>query len=373
MLAMIGCGSSYSSGSGSGHAQNFTMLVADSYNNRVVIFESPFNAEESATTVLGQPDFTASAQATTASGLAGPIKAVTDGQGNIWVSDVRNNRVLRYGPPFTNGMAANLTLGQMDFTTGGNSTSMSGLALPHGLVFDKRGNLWVADSYNARVLEFSPPFTTGMAASLVLGQSPFITGVCSGNTSASSLCWPTDLTFDADGNLWIADYENRVLEFKPPFVTEQSASIVLGQKDFTSRVQGAGAVGLSIPSCVAFDKDGNLWLSDSGNWRVLEFSTPFSNGQAANVVLGYPDFSATINNILQSSLSTPLGLILDDAGNLFVVDSGDSRVLVFSPPFTNGMNATGVIGQPNLTTVGATTSPPTASGLANPFGISLSY
>jgi sugar lactone lactonase YvrE len=270
-------------------------------------------------------------------------------------------------------MAANLELGQMNITTGGNSTSSSGLALPHGLVFDKNGNLWVADSYNARVLEFSPPFTSGMAASLALGQPPFITGVCSGNTSASTLCWPTNLTFDADGNLWIADYENRVLEFKPPFVTGQSASIVLGQKDFASRVQGAGAAGLSIPSGVAFDKAGNLWLSDSGNWRVLEFSAPFSNGQAASLVLGYPDFTATVNNNLQSSLSTPLGLAFDDAGNLFVVDSGDSRVLVFAPPFSNGMNATGVIGQPNLTTVGATTSPPTASGLANPFGISFSY
>jgi sugar lactone lactonase YvrE len=178
LVTLIGCGSG--SSSGSGLTQSSTLLIADSYNNRVVIFDSSFSAAESATNVLGQADFTASVQATTASGLAGPIKAVTDGQGNIWVSDVRNNRVLRYGPPFTNGMAANLELGQMNFTTGGNSTSMSGLALPHGLVFDKNGNLWVADSYNARVLEFSPPFTSGMAASLALGQPPFITGVCSG-------------------------------------------------------------------------------------------------------------------------------------------------------------------------------------------------
>jgi sugar lactone lactonase YvrE len=376
LLAMIGCGSSSSSSSdsGSGQTKDSKLLVADFYNNRVVIFDSPFSAEESATTVLGQADFMASIQATTASGLAGPLSAVMDAQGNIWVSDVRNNRVLRYGSPFTNGMAADLVLGQMSFTTGEMSTSMSGLSLPHGLVFDKNGNLWVADSYNARVLEFSPPFTNAMSASLALGQPPFISGVCSGTPSASSLCFPTGLTFDADGDLWVTDYdENRVLEFKPPFVTGQSASVVLGQQDFTSRIQGAGAAGISLPFSAGFDKSGNLWITDSDNWRVLEFTAPFSNGQAANLVLGYPDFTSTVNKNLQSSMSTPLGLTFDQSGNLFVVDSGDSRVLIFVPPFSNGMNATGVIGQPNLTTVGATTSPPTASGLANPAGISLSH
>jgi hypothetical protein len=47
--------------------------------------------------------------------------------------------------------------------------------------------------------------------------------------------------------------------------------------------------------------------------------------------------------------------------------------LVFAPPFSDGMNATGVIGQPNLTTVGATTTPPTAKGLANPIGVSIAH
>jgi sugar lactone lactonase YvrE len=371
LVALVGCGSGASSVGGS--TQSPTLLIADFYNNRVVSFDSPFGAGESATTVLGQADFMTSVQATTASGLAGPLNAVTDAQGDIWVSDVRNNRVLRYVPPLKNGMTADLVLGQMNFTAAGESTSLSGLSLPDGLVFDKSGNLWVADSYNARVLEFSPPFSSGMAASLALGQPPFTTGVCLA-TSASTLCFPTGLTFDTDGDLWITDNgENRVLEFKPPFATGQSASIVLGQQDFASSIQGAGTSGLGTPFGAAFDKAGNLWVSDSGNWRVLEFKAPFSNGQAASLVLGYPDFTSTVNNNFQSNMSTPRGLAFDDAGNLFVTDNGGSRVMIFNPPFSNGMNASGVIGQPNLTTVGATTSPPTASGLANPIGISLSY
>jgi sugar lactone lactonase YvrE len=369
LLAMIGCGSGNISGSA--QTQHSTLSIVDSYNNRILIFDSPFSAGESATTVLGQADFSASIQATTASGLAVPLNAVTDAQGDIWVSDVQNNRVLRYSPPFTNGVAANLVLGQMNFTTGGKSTSMSGLSLPHGLVFDKNGNLWVADSYNDRVLQFSPPFSSGMASNLVLGQTDLNFNCIA---TVSRLCFPTDLAFDAKGDLWVTDYDNnRVVEYEPPFTTGESAATVLGQQDFVSKTQGVGATGLSLPFSVTFDKAGNLWLTDSDNWRVLEFNAPFSNGQPASLVLGYPDLSSNVNNNIESSLSTPLGLTFDEAGNLFVVDSGDSRVLIFMPPFSNGMSATGVVGQPNLTTVGATTTPPTASGLANPVGVSITY
>lgn len=366
--ALAGCGSGISSGGVL--TQPHTLTVVDSSNNRVLIFDSPFSGGESATTVLGQAGFTTSASATTASGLMVPVSTAMDAQGNIWVSDVGNNRVLRYATPFTDGEAANLVLGQANFTTGDKAISLSGMSLPHDLAFDKNGNLWVADSYNSRILEFAPPFSSGMAAILALGQPGFTNGACNGNVSAASLCFPTGVTFDADGDLWVADNnENRVVEFKPPFVNGESASIEIGQQDFASRVQGTGAGGLSIPFSAAFDKTGNLWVTDSGNWRVLEFSAPFFNGQAASFVLGYPNFTTTVNNNLQSNMTNPWALAFDDAGDLFVADVGGSRILLFTPPFSNGMSANGVIGQPNLTTVGATTSPSTASGLANPIGL----
>jgi len=182
------------------------------------------------------------------------------------------------------------------------------------------------------------------------------------------------LRFDSDGNLWIVDPdENRVLEFKPPFVSGQSASIVIGQSEFTSAAQGAGATGFDYPWSLAFDKLGNLWVSDIADWRILEFAPPFSNGESASVVLGFPTLTATANTNLETDMTSPSGLAFDNNGSLFVVDTGGSRVLIFAPPFSNGMSASGAIGQPSLTTVGATAVPPSASGLANPVGETFVY
>ena len=375
MLAMVagilaanlsGCGSVLT-GVPPGPAAIATLLVADSTTNRVLIFDAPFSSGQSASVVLGQADFGGTLSATTASGLSIPVNVAENAQGDLWVSDARNNRIMRYSPPLKNGMAANLVLGQSNFTSSSQTTSPGGLSLPHGLAFDGKGDLWVADSYNSRVLEFIPPFSSGMNASLVLGQTDFTGSLC--NSGEAGLCFPANLTFDAGGNLWVADADNnRIMEYKPPFVTAEAASLVLGQPIFTSTSQAFGDTGLYLPGQISFDATGNLWVSDQGNWRVLEFTTPFSNGEPAALVLGFPDFTSRVNTNSQSNMTNPVGTAFDGAGNLFVADSGGHRILIFAPPFSNGMNATKVIGAPGF---GAILGGAPAAALSNPWGISI--
>jgi hypothetical protein len=114
---------------------------------------------------------------------------------------------------------------------------------------------------------------------------------------ALHLCYPSDLVFDNSGNLWVVDNNNnRVIEYAPPFTAGQSASLELGQPDFNSKSLGSGAAGLNYPWGIAIDGAGHVWVSDGLNWRVLRFSPPFSNGQAADLVLGYPNFTTIVNN-----------------------------------------------------------------------------
>jgi sugar lactone lactonase YvrE len=321
-----------------------------------------FTNGQNASTVIGQSDFTTGTPTTTQSGLHSPFGLTIDPSGNLWVVDGFNNRVLEFVPPFTTGMAANLVIGQSDFTTDTATTTQSGLWWPYGLAFDASGNLWVADMDNARVLEFVPPFTTGMAASLVIGQSSFTTR--DRVTTQSGFRNPFGLACDASGNLWVADGgNNRVLEFIAPFSDGMAASLVIGQSDFTTRTIATTQNGLWAPYYLAFDASGNLWVADGLNNRVLEFVPPFSDGMAASLVIGQSDFTSRTFATTQSGLSGPYGLAFDPSDNLWVVDSSNARVLEFVPPFTTGMAANLVIGQSDFTT---STIATTQSGLWEP-------
>ena len=260
---------------------------------------------------------------------------------------------------FTNGQSASIVIGQKDFTASTHATTESGLGAPREVKFDSSGNLWVADSDNNRVLEFKPPFSSGMDASLVIGQASFVTSAPATTQSGLSNpggVWsgPADLAFDSSGNLWVSDIGNsRVLEFKPPFSNGMPASLVIGQSDFTTFAPMLTQNGLGFPNALAFDPSGNLWVSSWSSSRVLEFRPPFSNGMNASLVIGQADFTTSGIGRTQTGLNTPTRLAFDPSGNLWVGDTGNNRVLEFKPPFSNGMPASLVIGQSDFTTTAA--------------------
>ena len=82
----------------------------------------------------------------------------------LYVSDTRNNRVLgfRSAVGFANGQKADIVVGQVDLVTtlpdGPGRTRTTGLTTPVGIVVDKSGNLYVADTGNNRILRFPKPF-----------------------------------------------------------------------------------------------------------------------------------------------------------------------------------------------------------------------
>ena len=319
---------------------NTTMIVADTLSHRVLILRGPFASGESPAIVIGQPDLTSTSPGRSATQLRDPYNAILDAAGNLWVSDTFNDRVLEFVPPFVNGMSATVVLGEPDFTTDNFSSSgpvtSVGLGQPHGLVFDKSGDLWVADGIDDRVVEFTPPFHNGMPLTLEMKDVPQAgPGACT-----VALCYPTDLTFDSAGNLWVVDGDNnRVLRYSAPLVNDQAPDLVIGQPDFTTSTAGRTATSFSLPWGLTFDSAGNLWITDAINLRVLRFSPPFSNGQAANLVLGQKDFTSFDNSDSAGAVSNGRGLAFDASGNLYAVDAFFRRVTIFSPPFQNGMPA----------------------------------
>ncbi len=399
------------SGNGSSSAAKTTtqLAVSDAANNRIVLYKAPFTTNEAAGTVIGQAGFTSSSEnqgntIPAANTLSGPTGLAMDSAGNLFVADQFNCRVLIYDPPFANNMNANTVIGQPSFTSPSSpncvaSSPASNLHVPTGVAVDSSGNLWVADSSWGRVTEYQPPFTSGMTASLAIGQTSVNnTFYCNGqnppptqspsryspplpNPTANTLCNPYSAALDAAGDLWVADTDNaRIVEYKPPFSTGMAASLELGQPAataFTTRNSsddsGESASTLNNPESLAFDTSGNLWVSDSLDCRVLEYAPPFTNGMPAKLVIGQQSMTqSTCGTVNGSTLGTPAQLSFNSSGNLIVVDANSNRVLIFDPPFTSGMSAATVLGQQNLTSNGENQggyTVPAANTLYQPWGV----
>lgn len=312
------------------------LWASDSQNGRVLMFEPPFTTGMSASLVIGQADFVSLSTNPSQSVLVHPEGLGFDLSRNLWVADFSCNRVLMFKPPFTNGMLASLVIGQTDFNQCVATTSQTGLKNPFGLAFDATGNMWVADSNNNRVLMFKPPFSTGEAANLVIGHKSFSWGGSA--TNQTGLNGPTGLTFDSGGNLCIADrYNDRVLMFKPPFATDMQASLVIGQNTFTGNSAATTQTGLFQPNGLGFDTSSNLWVADTVNSRLLKFAPPFSTGMPASLVIGQTDFVSHTTTTSQTGLHSPVGLTFDFIGNLWVADINNNRVLMF--PGSTGLSS----------------------------------
>ncbi|HTV83193.1 MAG TPA: NHL repeat-containing protein [Acidobacteriaceae bacterium] len=361
------------------------LAVADSENNRILIFDAPFVTDENASVVLGQPDFTQ--QEPNQGGgpadntVASPQGLATDAAGNLYVADSENCRVLQFRPPFTTNMNASLILGEPPQGGGSCATGPSAVDTPASVVVDAHGDLWVVEAN--RAAEYVPPFSNGMSPSVVLGQTSASGDPCNAEgaasngsnppLSAATLCNPVGAALDSHGDFWVADGLNgRVLEYAPPFSTGMAATLelgVTGAQPFTSpgcTTSESAAAKLCFPQALAFDSAGDLWVTTAFS-GIFEFAPPFASGMASQMNFAQPPAGA--NDLPSAGTTTiPYGIFQSRNGNLLVSDSGDNRVLIFAPPFGPGMQATMVIGQPNMTT-GTDSAGAAANKLWYPVGV----
>jgi hypothetical protein len=138
-----------------------------------------------------------------------------------------------------------------------------------------------------------------------------------------------------------------------------------------------------VPTQAIADGNGDLFIVDRGNSRVLEYDGALNTGtttyrQAATMVYGqggsYSTGSANNGGLGPSSLSSPYSLAFDPGGNLWIADTGNSRVLEFPSPVTtnrsSATNPTGVLGQHgSLTTGDSNNAGVDAGSLNQPTGI----
>jgi len=324
------------------------LYVADPYNNRVLGFKDLRmfqNNGPKADIVLGQADFTTSlvnypsgnANTPNKTGLNRPIGLLVDAQGNLYVADSLNGRVLRFPAPFSyTGAApepADLVLGQQNFSATIPDLTANTMAIPYGLAFSPSCNtpsqacsapngLLVSDEYFNRVLyipttngTFVAGTDNGKAATTVFGQTGFTSG--SAGSSLSQMNSPHHISSDTSGLVYVADTgNNRVLIFADPHSPGTSA---------TGATASAAINGLGGPTGVYVSPvTGEIWVANTNSGTSLRYA----NYQA--VLL---NSQVTYSQIQEASGNFgfgPLAVGQDQYGDLFVADTAQ-RLAIYYP------------------------------------------
>ena len=299
----------------------------------------PLRALASAETLCGVPDFSLSPWE-----AHNFVTMAIDGRGALYVPDFSNNRVLKYNNPFVNDSVADVVWGQADFS--GIQCNRGNLRRPTaeticfdsetnrlvtnlqsaGVEVDERGNVWVADTGNHRVLRFSAtPRSGGISktASLVLGQADFESA--EPGSAMDQLYAPSAVRIAPGGSAYIADTgNNRVLVFKPPFESGMEADSEFGSQ-------------LYHPTSIEIDPDGRgLWVNDAGNKMVELWDM---SGSSVVKVLGKDSYrpnrvcDAPLTDLPSAPYMCPIagGFGIDRQGNVLIpVFLGTADVIRFA-------------------------------------------
>jgi len=213
----------------------------------------------------------------------------------------------------------------LEFVTPTSSpiTIGAGLSKPSGVAVDGAGNVIIADTGNNQIVEV--PVVSG-----ALSNAAQATVISSKTTIAgSALSGPAGVTVDAQGNLYIADTGNNRIVYVPYNGSWNVAEASVLGSDLTA------------PLATTVDPSGNVYVADSGSGQVYRLQAPLSSGIQQLVAVGY---------------SNPSALAADASGSLFVVDQGAQTVLRI--PYVSGAldpNAAIEVG----------------FGVANPYGLAL--
>jgi uncharacterized protein (TIGR03437 family) len=300
------------------------LYIADSLNCRIRKVASGGNISTLAGN--GTLSYSGDGGAASKAQLNTPQGVAADAAGNLYLSDTLNNVVRKVSP---NGIISNYAgNGGVGSSGDGSAATSAQLNGPQGLAVDASGNLFIADTLNAKVRKVS---ASGVISTVAGSGTPGYGGDGAAATSAQ-LNLPIGVAVDGNNNLYIADFGNsRVRK-----VSANNISTVAGNGSFGYSGDGGQAVKAQLngPQGVAVDAAGNLYIADTENNRIREV-TP--GGLIATVAgNGIAGYSGDGGQATSAQVGNPVGLAVDAAGDIFTVDASN-RVRQVYP---NGLIAT---------------------------------
>jgi uncharacterized protein (TIGR03437 family) len=308
------------------------------------------------TTVVGSSlaGYSGDNGAATNAALNYPVAVAVDSAGNVYIADAANNRIRKVSNGVITTVAGN---GTGDY--GGDNGPATGAELyyPCGVALDSGGNLYIADDSNHRIRKVS---STGIITT-VAGNGGYYPSGDNGPATSAQLNFPGGAAVDSAGNLYIADTLNlRIRKVSNGMITTVAGN---GSAGFSGDNGPATSARLGLPWGVAVDSAGNLYIADTYNSRIRRVS----NGVITTVAGGGTAFPGDNGPATNAMLAGTTGVAVDSAGNIYIADTGNSRIRRVS----NGVITT-VVGNGTQGFSGDNGSA-TSAQLAQPHGVAVDF
>lgn len=366
-----------------GNASSGNILVADTQNNAIRMI-TPAGVVStyagSCPPPLPQPQPAAAGSPTTPQSCAGVVQATfnspnsvaVDPSGNLYVLDAFGVQMIT-----PNGGVSTLSSSLIDQTTNfllaassgqlyagssgviqklsasGVITSFAGVNAtgatdgtgvaarfnsPYGLTSDASGNLYVSDTYNDTVRVVSPggsvttvAGTVGIDTSTLSCYADGVTATCGDGTgTAANFYYPTGIAYDpVSGNVFVADSQSSTVRMVTPAGV---VSTYAGLSGVYGTIDGTGATaGFASPFAVATDSAGNVYVTDSSDCVIRKIAP----GAVVTTLAGTPGSCGSTDSptgpASAATFSSPQGITVDGAGNVYVADTGNGTIRKITP------------------------------------------
>ena len=268
----------------------------------------------------GSGDLGDGGPATDATFSSHPMRVTSDRAGNLYVADAHHARIRKIDTA-ANTITTVAGCGVEGYSGDGGPAVHARIASPHGTALDRHGNIYIADLKNDRVRKVDG--ATGIITT-VAGTGEHGYSGDGGPATETMLASPIAVFSTADGDLYIADHRNsrvRKVEAATGIITTVAGT---GEQGFSGDGGPATQAAISLPRDVVLDPDGSLYIADGANNRIRKVDPDGTITTVAGT--GRADYSGDGRPAHEATLSMPYSIALDRDGNLYVVDTGNRRV-----------------------------------------------